>query len=324
LAHRPLIDTGRREILDYLEKRRIPFRQDRTNRDRRFLRNRIRHDLVPILESFNPNIVSVLAGTADRLRDEDLILEGLVAPGREAGADSDRADSLLLTDLHRRPEAIRRRQVLAAMRRFLGSRRRIGSRHVDAVLDLADRNSSGRSVALPGSSRAVRRPDRIDFLPSGETTASPPYRKPLTVPGRCRLPQAEVTLTCRIVPRSRVGADLRDGGEERAYLDADRVGTPLAVRNRGPGDRFRPFGAPGMKKLQDFFVDRKIPAELRSAWPLVTSGDDIVWVVGCQIDDRFRVQGSTRKVLVLEQQRAPGRLAGPKPRTERIGRGGAK
>ncbi len=91
-------------------------------------------------------------------------------------------------------------------------------------------------------------------------------------------------------------------GSNQAYLDADLLPGPLLIRPRRAGDRFVPLGAPGSRKVKSFLIDRKVPVDERGRIPLVLSGDRIAWVVGHQIDDRFKVTANTRRILVLEKE----------------------
>ncbi|MBI4161571.1 MAG: tRNA lysidine(34) synthetase TilS [Acidobacteria bacterium] len=305
---RPLIEIPRTAILEYLRSRGIPFRDDASNRDRRFLRNRIREDLIPALAALNPGIVRILARTADRLREEDRVLESLIGPAARAAAAPNGMPTGILGAL---PAGIRPRAVLAALAARAGGRRGLTGRHVDAVLDLIGAGA-GKRIALPGGLEARRVHDRVRIVAAEPPRSARPFHRLLQVPGDCTLPGGTGRIRCRILPPGRAGRDLGAGGPGRAFLDADRVRFPLVVRNRRPGDRFRPLGAPGRRKIQDFFVDRKIPAEQRGDWPLVTSGGEIVWVVGCRIDDRYRLRPSTRRVLLLE--RSPRGDDSPAPR----------
>jgi len=125
------------------------------------------------------------------------------------------------------------------------------------------------------------------------------FRYPLSIPGEVRLAEAGCVVTAEAAPSA---ADARGlpGDGAIAVVQLDRCQGPLAVRNRRPGDRFSPPGLLGRKKLQDFFVDRKIARQRRDAVPLIVDGSDhIVWVAGHEIDERFRVTDPAQAVVVL-------------------------
>jgi tRNA(Ile)-lysidine synthase len=119
------------------------------------------------------------------------------------------------------------------------------------------------------------------------------------------LPGFGLRLRARILERR--GADALSGprpaaGPGDACLDADLVKGPLLIRPRRPGDSFVPLGGPGRRKLKAFLIDRKVPVDERGRIPLVLSGDRIAWVVGHQIDDRFKVTPHTRRILLLSKE----------------------
>ncbi len=140
------------------------------------------------------------------------------------------------------------------------------------------------------------------------------------VPGEVRLAAFGLRLRATVVPREELpfdlkpmargtvgrddpaGPEVREAGRGRAFLDADLLPGPLLIRPRRPGDRFVPLGGPGTRKVKSFLIDRKVPVDERGRIPLVLSGDRIAWVVGHEIDDRFKVTEATRRVLVLERQ----------------------
>jgi tRNA(Ile)-lysidine synthase len=142
-------------------------------------------------------------------------------------------------------------------------------------------------VLAPGRSGAAAGGD-------GEAVA---YQYPLQVPGMVEVPEAGLLIWAGVV---REPVPLAGDLARRAVLDYNKTGPRLLVRSWRPGDRFFPLGMGSPKKLQDFFVDEKVPRVQRQRIPLVLSGEDIIWVVGYRIDHRYRVTPATREVLVLE------------------------
>ena len=134
------------------------------------------------------------------------------------------------------------------------------------------------------------------ILSLGESEASESVRSfPLTVPGQTAVPGFSLSLWTDILERWTIDQLALDPWT--ALLDADRAGRQLLVRRWEPGDRFVPLGMSGHKKLQDFFVDAKVPRHQRGTVALVVSGGEIAWVVGFRVDDRFKVTESTRRIL---------------------------
>ena len=128
------------------------------------------------------------------------------------------------------------------------------------------------------------------------------FRYPLSIPGEVALPESGCVLAAELsVPEDLSGELGRDGRADAVMVRRDACREPLAVRNRRPGDRFHPAWLRGHKKLQDYFVDRKVPRPLRDRVPLVVDGDDrIVWVAGHAVADEFRVTAASQAVLTLK------------------------
>ena len=211
--------------------------------------------------------------------------------------------------LEKLPEGLQRRVLRLAVRRLLGDLRELQGDHVEALLaGLAAwrRLSLWTCPAASASTWATRRRhlslEQEEGAPALSTASEAAPEAPLTVPGVTAwgpwLVEAEVSAEQGSLP-----AD-----PWRAWLDADVTGDELRVRSRRPGDRFQPLGLAGEKKLQDFFVDARVPRAQRDAVPLVCGRPGIVWVVGHRIDGRARVTEATRRVLRLRFRRGGGTL----------------
>ena len=317
---RPLLECRREELREWLRARELPFVEDESNADVSIPRNRVRVELVPLLEQrFNPAIVDVLADEAALSRElwswvDNLATEiaaRLVRPLPGLGQEPVR--EIAIGDLAELPPALRR-AVLWRTMTDLAAPRPISYGHVAAALRLTDQLHDSR-VDFPGQrlerigSRLVltgRSADTIGRVPAAETNL---FRYQLSIPGEVALPQAGYLVsvetlagatgeTASAVPGSHArGSSLRD----TALVRGDLVAGSLAVRNRRPGDRFRPVGLDGRKKLQDYFVDRKVARDRRDMVPIVVDEmDRIVWVAGYEIDEAFRVTDPAQAVLILK------------------------
>jgi tRNA(Ile)-lysidine synthase len=308
---RPLLDLRRGELLAWLRRRRIRSCVDSTNRDLRRTRNRIRHRLIPRLEKeFNPEVVEALARAADLLRDEEAYLGERAAEAfARVALDGAGGSTLAVEALLGLPVALRRRVVRLAIASVRGHLRGIDREHVEGVLRLLERSGTART-GLPDGLQARIRAGRL-YL--GMEDPSVPGAGTGTgglcpIPGELPLPGFGIRLRARLLKRAAGGPVPPNGppgakpGPGRACLDADRITGPLLVRARRPGDRFVPLNGPGTRKVKSFLIDRKVPVDERGRIPLVLSGDRIAWVVGHQIDDRFKVTPGTRRMLVLEKE----------------------
>jgi tRNA(Ile)-lysidine synthase len=310
---RPFLDVSRAAIREYVAERGLEFREDATNRDVAIPRNRVRHELIPYLQrEFSPGIVDALAREAalarddeDRLQAEAIDLASTIVLRSSHRDRSVEVDIAGLTSLH---PALASRVARIALANLAGERF-VGFEHVEAVLDLARSGADGAAVSLPGQ-QAMRRGQRLVLRAAGSRrpARSEPaneFRFPLSIPGEVILDKQGWTITAARLQGDLEGA-LRARGDVVGVSIAS-LRLPLWVRNRRPGDRFKPLGLGGEKKLQDFLVDRKVARETRDDLPLVVDESDrIVWVVGQSVGEDFRVTEPSRGVILLKARQLGG------------------
>ena len=301
---RPVLCATRAELRQHLDARRESWREDQTNADVTHPRNRVRHNLLPYIEQyFNPSVRRALVRVADVARVEDRML------AREAAAASVGIlrcdDGVVSVDggaLMALPEAIRRRVVMHA----LAAARVAAPSHDDvaSILDVA----AARWPALDLSRvRAEHFRGNVVLIPRGRvasrTSSTPrslaPFCFELSVPGHVR------TDSGWVVEAEGFESPLRvEGHPDVAQIDAATISDGLTVRSRRPGDRLRPVGLGGSKKLQDLLVDRKVSRAERDALPIVTDKEGrIVWVAGHVLGEEFRVTERTKAVIILKLRR---------------------
>jgi tRNA(Ile)-lysidine synthase len=265
---RPLLGVTREEVRSYLRSRGLEWREDPSNADRRFARARVRHDLMEALRTVGPAAERTIAETARQLREEAEVLDDAVtdALGVLGGGPAVSASELV-----RQPAAIRR-LVLRHLAEQAGGELGVGD--TERILALGGRGS--KSLDLGGGVRVVVEYGTLRFTRAGEAAVPDPVV--LTVPGRARFGDWEVEAGAG------AAGDVRVTG----------VTGPLTVRAWREGDRMRPSGLGGTKTLQDLFTDKKVPRELRRTLPVMVAGDDeIVWVAGVAVDERFAAGAGT-------------------------------
>jgi tRNA(Ile)-lysidine synthase len=308
LVVRPFIESSREDVRAFLHERNVPFREDASNEDRRIPRNRIRHELLPLLrERFAPGVVDVLVHAAAIAREDAGFLDRAAADAAARlisrtphGVELD-SDALL-----REPPAIARRVIRLAQQSIAGERF-IGFDAGEAVLRYVVSNSTDR-LDLPGH-RLNRRGRSLVLTTSprrAKPAPAPEFSYPLEVPGQVVVPEAACAISAAraIVPAGRLAAEVFGLGRnpDEAVLEAGRLAGPLAVRSRKPGDRFRPLGLEGRKKLQDLFVDKKIDRAERQKTPVIVDAEGrIVWVAGHALAEEFKVTDTTKDVVILKR-----------------------
>ncbi|HEV2401788.1 MAG TPA: tRNA lysidine(34) synthetase TilS [Candidatus Sulfotelmatobacter sp.] len=358
---RPLLAIRRRELEQYLKEIRQPWREDATNTDESFTRNRVRKLLVPLLEKeFNPAISESLSELAEIARGEedywDNELSGWMGTGVHwsrpewAGLEST-SDALVQIvglgtvdaktptsraqnvremghpftgassnndELNARIENAPWLVMNASVDRlwFLGEpvavQRRvikaIGDeagvplefRHIEETLRFASEEAgSGKELSLPLGWKIVRHPDELLFVtPDLRTSqAAQDFEYKLEVPGRVEVPEAGLTLEARRISAEEAGAYNPD-----QLLNADSVTGPLVVRNWRAGDRFWPAHTKSPKKIKELLQERHIPQPERRLWPVVESGDEIIWIRGFPVSARYAARGRVVAVVLVETQ----------------------
>ena len=308
---RPLIDATREEAREYLRSRGVAWREDSTNSSRRFTRNRIRNELLPALETYNPAVREVLSRTAAVCSMESDFVEA-EAERRFEGLVSRVAGGIFgkTRDVLSQPAAIRFSVMRKAVCELKGDLLGVSSRHLFAVEEALGSAGSSAEVDLPGEV-VFRSGHGVFFLARGPESAGS-VSALVEGPGRVgisRDAEVEVEVT---------DDDSLWGDPFAAYFPPERVSFPVAVRSFEDGDRFVPLGMKGRKKLKDFFVDEKIPRFMRKKVPLFETREGIVWVGGLRPDERFRaekgkgpwlrmkISGPFREMLDLVREKPDG------------------
>jgi tRNA(Ile)-lysidine synthase len=313
---RPLLSCRRHELRAYLAERQALYVDDESNADVSIPRNRVRAELLPLLaERFNPAIVDVLADEADLAREtwqwmeaeaDELTLKSLKVSdaGSRLQSCATQTRRFDAATLNAAPRALRRFVVWRAMSEAAAGRP-IAYHHVQAALELLEGSDDG-AIDAPGHRVDLRRPDFVlTSRPAGtegriSRQVSNLFEYPLSIPGEVPLPDAGCVLSAETSPAGAIDPRAMPPDAAVAVVRHDLCRGPLRVRNRRPGDRFRPVGVDGRKKLQDFFVDRKVTRQRRDTVPLVVDeADRIVWVAGYGIDEAFRVTDPAQGVLIL-------------------------
>ncbi len=292
---RPFLDVSKKEVLDYCRKRRLKYVEDSSNKDDKYLRNAVRNRFLPLMKEFNPNIYSTVTSLVKNLAvyqdmlDEvsrkafDEVLRNVT--GKEVRFDLDEFRSL--------HPAVRDVVVIKAIEKIKKDARDISWKLVRSVSNL-----SKGTVSVPGGIWAYKDNGQLVVsLKAPEKGKAARYRRSLTVPGTVLLSVPKVKMTAGIVaelpPKKAIGRD-------EAYIDAQICGQHLVVRNFEKGDKMRPLGMKGTKKVSDIFIDEKVPADDRVKFPVVTDlKGAIIWLPGIRLDRRFMVTQNTRKIVRL-------------------------
>ena len=315
---RPLLGVSREETANYCRSHRLIPRIDTSNLSLSPLRNRIRLELLPLLQNYNPRIgdalqrTSRLASEALAFLDEECIkLRDRVVRQQGDVFLFDKAEFLKVS------QALQRHLLRMTIEKILGNLTDIESRHIEQIM-AALTKPAGKQLSLPEDLTFGIDYDRY-WLARGVATLCPlpplEGEARLKIPGETkfsgwRISAAVNDRDCHVsaipaesLPRMSIGAGIQRDDKFTAYLDFDETGGELTVRGRRVGDRFQPLGMDQPKKLGRFMIDVRIPQSWRPRVPIVTSPQQVVWVAGWRIDERAKITEATKKVLCLEFER---------------------
>jgi len=296
---RPLLQCRRGELVDYLTSRSEPYREDASNADCRIPRNRVRHELLPVIDRMAPGARRALGRLAAiSADDESFFREAVIRLAPSVVLPDGR---IRLSALVCQPPAIARRLLRFVAEARCDGGAALNAMHLDAVLRLAKGPRATGRLDLPGLC-VERDHDLLMLRPAGDDRATAQssgsqFEYSLPCPGVAVVPEAGVTVLAQLAGSGQ--RDLNNRGDVVA-IEASSFSLPFVVRSRRDGDRLRPLGAPGQRKLPAVLVDRKVPRQDRDRLPIVTDiAGRIVWVAGVTIVEEGRVRTPGEGVVIL-------------------------
>ena len=291
---RPLIETGRNEVEAYLTENNQSWRTDSSNFDLGFARNRLRHAVIPELESrFNPSLIQTLARTVEILEAEDAWMRAVADQWLSEHGRKEENDFLIpAAELKAAPAGLVRR-ILRTVLRLAGSGLRdVSFGHIEAVRALLEEGKSGKFVQIPGGLQAAREFGRLVFRQAPAAWAD--YTYELKIPGEVYIPEVGKVFRAEIVE---IEANQALG--QRVFVDGESIGPYVTIRNWKPGDYYRPVGLPA-GKLKKLFQRARIPRGHRMRWPVIVADSTIVWVASFPVSREFAPRGQSQKKVAFE------------------------
>lgn len=305
---RPFLGIRRDQVIAYLQAEGQGYRVDSSNFDTHHLRNRLRRDIMPSLDLLQPRLALVLARTARLLQsDADFLYEQATAAlsSMDAQARDGRADASLPVWQSLHP-ALRHATLILLIDRLLGRTAGVTAEQIDALAAALEGSTERVQTPLPGGFTVSRRADRFILRIGKEPVPPPLQQESLCVPGTTRTEAGTLDAELVELDASEREHRLAVCGPFHALCDADAIAHDFQVGAKRAGDRMRPIGSPGSRKLQDIFVDRKLPVELRDRVAVIRDADGIVWIPGIALDQRVALRPETTRILHCRWQPAPG------------------
>jgi len=301
---RPLLDVPREDIENYCRRHSLNPRTDSTNLVSIYTRNKIRLDLIPSIDKmFDIDIQDSLWRMSVLLKDDlDYIDENATRLYHECLAeknkDSITIDAGIFQGYH---IAIKRRIIRSAIRNLTGNLKGVESVHIEKVLQLWEGGRTGAQVHLPGGLKALKSYNHLIIGTDIDGVAIGPFCREINIPGVTLVPEIGAGVKAFIEKKS---SGIEQYGNMRynslvQHFDYDILKMGINIRNRKDGDVFKPYKSNGTRKLKEYFIDNKIPRHKRDNIPLIALGNEIVWVVGYKISDKFKVTENTKTVLKL-------------------------
>ncbi|MGE5216210.1 MAG: tRNA lysidine(34) synthetase TilS, partial [Chloroflexota bacterium] len=291
---RPLLEISKADVLRYLSEKQLAYRVDESNRDPAFLRNWIRTDLLPrIGRRIDSRVPDRLGQLAALLRDEDDYLDEVA---RQRFTVMLQKDDLARPAFLAQPKALQRRILRLWIERARGHLGGLDFVHIDDMLRLIEAGPPQGSLSIPGGWQLVREYESLKLAKPAQNRSGSCYNYPLEVGVILRIPEASLEFHSELLAGSpqTLPGDLMEAVFDHAYLSE-----ALAVRNFRPGDRFHPLGMTGHKKVKDLYIEKRVPLSVRSRWPLLVAGEEVLWIPGYGRSAAAAVSKKTTTMLSL-------------------------
>jgi tRNA(Ile)-lysidine synthase len=294
---RPLIETTRKEIEQYLKENNIEYIKDTSINEQQYLRNDIRHNLLPLLrKEYNPQIDDAILRMTNLLRQDDELLESSAKQAvDDCIIESDVDLCVSIEKIKEYPDALHGRMIMDMVSRIKGDTRGITFKHVDSVCACISEGAS-KVVQLPQGLCVWREYDKLIFTYKQEQETQFNFSYD-SLPESVVIEKAGIKLLFNVLENPDVEKLLEQREPGTEFLNFDEIRFPLVVRSVLPGDRFFPLGMEHSRKLKDFFIDLKIPVRDRSRIPLLVSEGRIACLCGLRVDNRFKLKKGKLKVL---------------------------
>jgi tRNA(Ile)-lysidine synthase len=296
---RPLMEISRQEIISFLNEAGIPYRQDNSNKNKIYLRNQIRSELIPYLkEKFNPKIEENLAQMAEILRQENEFIRQRVAHALKSSVIERQQDRILLkiADINKLHPAIRWRLFKTLLESLSPTKNGFSFIHIKSLDNLAQKCESGKIIVLPLGIEARREYDNLILERKKGCSKQMKYEYTMNIPGSLYVKERKFTVRSELTKKENIDS----GGKNEIYLDLDKIQQPLIIRNRRNGDWFQPLGMQGRQKIKNFFIDHKIPRCERNEIMLFVDHISVIWIENMHLNDRVKITAETKKILKLE------------------------
>lgn len=299
---RPLLDVERSEIETYCEVNKLNPITDSSNLDNIYSRNKIRLNVIPYIDSlFDCNLVKSIDRMNRLIKDDIDFIDNKINKMYYTSVLKKESEEveLLLGKIKNMHVAAKRRIIRKSINEVKGNVKGIESIHIENILEMIDNGKVGSKLCLPGI-KVGRTYDSIRFYMKEKQPDVFDFNVGLIIPGKTEMGGGRHSFETTIISDFNINEYKPvKGSSNIQFFDYDKLPQGINIRKRKEGDYFRPVNSKGTKKLKEFFIDSKVPREIRDSIPLVAKESEIIWIVGYKISDKFKVTENTKRVLKI-------------------------
>jgi tRNA(Ile)-lysidine synthase len=299
---RPLLDVERSEIEAYCKENNLNPITDSSNLENIYSRNKIRLNVIPFINSlFDCNLVKSIDRMNRLVKDDIDFIDDKIKRSyyNVVLKKEDGEVELLLGKMKKMHVAVKRRVIRKAINEVKGNVKGIESIHIDSVIDIVENGRVGSKLCLPGI-KVGKTYDTIKFYRNEKKANTFEFVAEIRIPGLTEIGDNKHLIEATVITEYNAGEfkGIR-GSSTTQFFDYDKLNEGINIRKRKEGDYFKPLNSNGTKKLKEYFIDNKIPREMRDNIPLIARESEIIWIVGYKISDNFKVTENTKRVLKL-------------------------
>jgi tRNA(Ile)-lysidine synthase len=292
---RPLLHKTRQELEGYCRENGLTPREDSSNQSRKYKRNLLRLDVMPLLELVNDRYREHIVEAAEAIRQDEMYLESLSRERLEQVVTLQNPEEIVIdNDKFQSCDVALQRRMITLILSYLSKQTEWSSQHVETVLYMSGGSRPSAELHLPSQLVVNRVYGRIHFRRNGREEHIHKYCYELSVPGSTWIAESKAWVHTSYLEGS---MDWKRLSDNEAVFDADRLPGSLFLRNRRSGDRLTLFGSGAEKKLKELLIDAKVPRAWRDRLPLLTAGDEVILVPGVRRSAVAPVDEQTRRFL---------------------------
>lgn len=297
---RPLLNVTRKEIEEYISKNNIEVRIDKTNLEPKYLRNRIRLEIIPYIErEYNPNFLDGLSRLSRTANLDCNFLDKYSSNIYKKIVKTESKNSIILNrnDFLKEHKSIKQRIIKLCLMKVADDINGITEKNISDTMVLFDKGDTGKSIDLSNGLIAKTSYGEI-IIQKRENKEFRSFSYKMRENGVNYVPECKCYFEMKVAPIEKVKLNFKN-----MYIksfDYDKIYGELIIRNRISGDKFKPYGMNGTKKLKDYFIDEKIPKNLRESIPIIADEKNILWIVGYRTNEEYKITSNTKKVLVIK------------------------